>query len=104
MARGDLDITKLAMAGRKLIKKKKWVDHLPTALKIGVSPNKSTRYHENEVDSFLKKSVISYRSSMQLVEMFKYLNLNFDLMYGKFAFLHWFIQDGMEQMEFSEAR
>jgi hypothetical protein len=47
LARGDLDVTKLAMAGRKLIKTKKWVDHLPTALKIGISPKKSTRYHEN---------------------------------------------------------
>jgi tubulin alpha len=83
------------MAGRKLIKKKKWVDTLPTGLKIGLSLHKSTRYHENEIDSFLNKSVISYRSSMQISEMFGFLNHKFDLMYGKFAFLHWFIQDGM---------
>ncbi len=45
MARGELDINRLAKAGRKLLKKHKWVKHLPTGLKIGLSPHKSTKFH-----------------------------------------------------------
>ena len=96
LARGELDVGKLARAGRKLIKKNMWVNHLPTALKIGMNGHKATRYHENEVERNLKKSVISYRSSMQISEILRYSNYNFDVMYGKRAFVHWFIKDGME--------
>jgi tubulin alpha len=98
LARGELDVDRLARAGRKLIKKNKWVDHLPAALKIGVTGHKAARYHENEVESHLKKSVISYRSSMQISEILRYPNHNFDVMYGRRAFVHWFIKDGMEYM------
>ena len=28
----------------------------------------------------------------------------FDLMYYKRAFLHWYLQEGIEEMEFTEAR
>ena len=66
LARGDLDMNRLAKAGRKLIKKKKLVNYLPTALKIGLSPQKITKYHENDILSKLKNSVISYRLSMQI--------------------------------------
>ena len=32
------------------------------------------------------------------------LNEKFDLMYSKRAFVHWYVSEGMEEGEFSEAR
>lgn len=32
------------------------------------------------------------------------VNLKFDLMYAKRAFIHWYVGEGMEEGEFSEAR
>ena len=33
-----------------------------------------------------------------------YLKTKFDLMYAKLAFVHWYVGEGMEKGEFSEAR
>lgn len=32
------------------------------------------------------------------------LNHKFDLMYNKRAFVHWYVSEGMEELEFAEAR
>jgi tubulin alpha len=37
-------------------------------------------------------------------EVFSRIDHKFDLMYSKRAFVHWYVSEGMEEGEFSEAR
>eukprot|EP00463_Aulacantha_scolymantha_P000055 TRINITY_DN102_c0_g2_i1.p1 TRINITY_DN102_c0_g2~~TRINITY_DN102_c0_g2_i1.p1 ORF type:complete len:79 (-),score=32.11 TRINITY_DN102_c0_g2_i1:790-1026(-) len=39
-----------------------------------------------------------------IAEVFSRINHKFDLMYAKRAFVHWYVGEGMEEGEFSEAR
>ena len=43
-------------------------------------------------------------NSTSIAEVFSRLDHKFDLMYAKRAFVHWYVGEGMEEGEFSEAR
>merc|ERR1712124_102 len=43
-------------------------------------------------------------NSTAIAEVFSRLDHKFDLMYAKGAFVHWYVGEGMEEGEFSEAR
>jgi tubulin alpha len=43
-------------------------------------------------------------NSIAIAEFFSRLDHKFDLMYAKRAFVHWYVGEGMEEGEFSEAR
>jgi len=43
-------------------------------------------------------------NSTAIAEVFQRINTKFDLMYAKRAFVHWYVGEGMEEGEFSEAR
>jgi tubulin alpha len=52
----------------------------------------------------MKSSVLMLGNSSSLGEVFNRLSFNFDLMYSKRAFVHWYLREGMEEQEFAEAR
>ncbi|VDQ00613.1 unnamed protein product [Trichobilharzia regenti] len=52
----------------------------------------------------VQRSVCMLSNTTAVIEAWARLNHKFDLMYAKRAFIHWFVGEGMEEGEFSEAR
>ena len=50
------------------------------------------------------RAVCMISNSTAIAEVFSRLYHKFDLMYAKRAFVHWYVGEGMEEGEFSEAR
>uniref|UniRef100_A0A7N0V3T2 Tubulin/FtsZ GTPase domain-containing protein n=1 Tax=Kalanchoe fedtschenkoi TaxID=63787 RepID=A0A7N0V3T2_KALFE len=52
----------------------------------------------------VQRAICMISNSTSVKEMFSRIDHKFDLMYAKRAFIHWYVEEGMEEGEFSEAR
>ena len=50
------------------------------------------------------RAVSALTNTSAVCEAWARLNHKFDLMFGKRAFVHWYVSEGMEEGEFTEAR
>ncbi len=90
----------------KTVKTKKsvsFVDWSPAGMKVGIN-NQSPTVVPGDDLAAVKRSVCAISNSTAIAEVFSRIDAKFDLMYQKRAFVHWFVGEGMEEGEFSEAR
>jgi len=92
-----------AVANVKTKRTVQFVDWCPTGFKSGVNSAAPTVVPGGDLAP-VKRSVCMIANNTAIVELFIRNNEKFDLMYAKRAFVHWYVGEGMEEGEFSEAR
>jgi tubulin alpha len=105
MYRGDV-VPKDVTAAVGVIKTKRtiqFVDWSPTGFKCGINNQAPTQVPGSELAA-VKRACAMISNTTAIGEVFSRLDKKFDLMYAKRAFVHWYVGEGMEEGEFSEAR
>ena len=88
------------------IKKKssiQFVDWCPSGFKIGLNDKPAVLVPGGDLAD-MKRSVCMLSNTTSIKECWERVDQKFDLMYRKRAFVHWFVGEGMEEGEFTEAR
>ncbi|XP_077879285.1 tubulin alpha chain-like 3 isoform X1 [Ictidomys tridecemlineatus] len=92
-----------AIAAMKLRNSVQFVDWCPTGFKVGINHQPPAVMPGGDL-ARVQRAVCMLSNTTAIAEAWARLDYKFDLMYAKKAFLHWYITEGMEQGEFSEAR
>ncbi len=103
--RGDVvpkDVT-AAIANIKTKRSIQFVDWCPTGFKVGINHQQPSTVPGGDLAK-VTRSVCMLSNTTAIAEAWSRLNHKFDLMYAKRAFVHWYVGEGMEEGEFSEAR
>ena len=96
----DVNSAISSIRAKKLIQ---FVDWCPSGFKIGINNQPPTVIPGGDLAK-VKRAVCILSNTTSISEAFERLDRKFDLLYAKRAFVHWYVGEGMEEGEFSEAR
>ncbi|XP_068084870.1 tubulin alpha chain-like [Anabrus simplex] len=80
-----------------------FVDWCPTGFKVGINYQPPSVVPGGDLAK-VQRAVCMLCNTTAIREAWARLDVKFDLMYNKRAFVHWYVSEGMEEMEFDEAR
>lgn len=75
----------------------------PTGFKIGINLNPPFTVKTGDLAE-VNRAVSMLASTTAIAKAWSRLNVQFDKMFAKRAFVHWYLNEGMETDEFKEAR
>eukprot|EP01096_Ripella_sp_DP13-Kostka_P008844 TRINITY_DN332_c0_g1_i1.p1 TRINITY_DN332_c0_g1~~TRINITY_DN332_c0_g1_i1.p1 ORF type:complete len:500 (-),score=250.56 TRINITY_DN332_c0_g1_i1:73-1413(-) len=105
MYRGDV-VHKDIQAAVTQIKQKRtvrFVDWSPTGFKCGINNQAPVSVPGGDLAA-VNRAVCMLSNTTAIAEVFSKIDAKFDVMYARRAFVHWYVGEGMEEGEFSEAR
>lgn len=80
-----------------------FVDWCPTGFKVGINDQPPTIVPDSGMAE-VQRAVCMLSNTTAIAEAWSRLDRKFDVMFAKRAFVHWYVGEGLDVMEFEEAR